>query len=424
MNSKYRTHLTLEDRCTILSGIKSGATLASIAKVLGKDNSTIGKEIKARRYIEFKCKLPLECNGYKTCKYGRDCTPDCPDYKPFQCRRRDHTPGTCDGCSNRPYCRFNRYTYNPVIADNQYRYTLSDSRQGVNLTSKEAASIGAVVAPLLHNGQSPYQIISNHPELNICEKTLYNYIEDGVLKEVAGITVMDLRRQVSRKIPKKRSKLYKKRIDRKYLLGREYKDYLAFIDENSTSRTTEMDTVYNDESTGPFIQTFKFLGPEIFFAFLHKEKTANSMVMGINRLEEILGPAVFRKYVNVLLTDRGSEFSAADAMEKDKSNALRCRVFYCDPMRSNQKGSLENKHIELRYILPKGTDLYRIGLTDQNKLNLVLSHLNSSPHEKLNGRTPLQVAKFMYPDLYEPLSKFGITEIDADDVILKPSLLK
>ena len=92
-----------------------------------------------------------------------------------------------------------------------YRTTLTDSREGVNLTVQEARAIADIIAPLLKQGQSPYQILAAHPELNISEKTLYNYIENGVFHEIAGITVMDLRRQVSRKIPKKKAAAYKKR---------------------------------------------------------------------------------------------------------------------------------------------------------------------------------------------------------------------
>ena len=62
-----------------------------------------------------------------------------------------------------------------------------------------------IVGPLLKQGQSPYPILANHPELSICEKTLYNYIENDIFYHVAGITVMDLRRQVSRKLSKKKS---------------------------------------------------------------------------------------------------------------------------------------------------------------------------------------------------------------------------
>lgn len=87
-----------------------------------------------------------------------------------------------------------------------YRTTLIDSRQGVNLTVQEAKKLAAIIAPLLKQGHSPYRIVASHPELGICEKTLYNYIEGGVFREISDISVLDLRRQVSRKIPKKLSK--------------------------------------------------------------------------------------------------------------------------------------------------------------------------------------------------------------------------
>ena len=187
---------------------------------------------------------------------------------------------------------------------------------------------------------------------------------------------------------------------------------------------TQMDTVYNDETNGPFIQTFKFLNASVLFAILHDAKTAYSMKEGVDLLESILGPEVFRKYIHVLLTDRGSEFSAANAMETSEDKSRRTRVFYCDPMSAGQKGSLENNHIGLRYILPKETDLTAIGLKSQNDLNLALSHVNSSPVEKLGGKSPLELADFLYHDLYEKLSAFDIRQIDKDKIILKPYLLK
>lgn len=358
------SHLTLDERRIILTGITNGSSKTAIAQTIGKDKSTVGKEIKLHRSLTHKCKMPLECNNYRKCPFGRQCTPDCPEYFPFKCSRRDRSPGACNGCSYWSKCRFDKYTYSPEDAHSDYRSVLIDSRQGVNLTTSEAKAIADIVAPLLKKGQSPYQIITGHPEIGISEKTLYNYIEGDVFHEIAGITAMDLRRQVSRRMSKKKAKGYKKRADRKYLLGRTYKDYKIYIDENPDVFVTQMDTVYNNETTGPFIQTFKFINAGIIFAILHNSKTSESMKQGVDLLESILGTQIFRKYVHILLTDRGTEFSAADAMETGTDNTRRTRVFYCDPMQSGQKGSLENKHIELRYILPKGADLCALGLVD------------------------------------------------------------
>ena len=417
-------HLTLEERRIIRTGIENGSEKAAIAKTIGKDNSTIGKEIRLHRILKVKCDMPLECKNYRKCAFDRQCTLDCPDYDPFTCKRRDRSPGACNGCGNYSKCRFNKFYYEPEAAQNEYRETLVDSRSGANLTTMEAKAITDVVAPLLKQGQSPYQIIKDHPELGICEKTLYNYIENRVLNVLSDISSISLRRTVSRKIPKRNSEIYKKREPRKYLEGRQYKDYLEYLDQHPNAYVVQMDTVYNDESNGPFIQTFKLMQSRLTFAVFHEHKTTESMTNGLNLLEAVLGKELFNKHVEVLLTDRGTEFSAPDALESREDNTTRTRVFYCDPMCSNQKGSLENKHIELRYICPKHVDLRALGLTGQDKLNLVLSHLNSSPCEKLAGKSPLEYAEFMFPDLVAKFNEFQIVQIPKDDIILRPYLLK
>ena len=417
------THLTSEERRIIESGVRHGSTKTAIAKTIGKDNSTVGKEIKLHRKLKHPTSLPRECSNYKHCKYGRECFPECEDYEQFTCKRRDRSPGACNGCSNYSRCRFNKYIYDPAEAEHEYRMTLVDSRSGYNITTLEAKELGEKIQPLLKQGLSPYAILQAHPEIKLSEKTLYTYIENKVFEGLVDIGPLDLRRQVNRKMSRKKANIYKKREDHRYLIGRNYKDYQTYMSENPNVSVTQMDTVYNDGSSGPFIQTFKFVGTGFLFGLLRDEKTALEMKKGVDRLEMILGPKMFRKYVHVLLTDRGPEFTAANDMEMD-GDLRRTRVFYCDPMQSGQKGSLENNHIELRYILPKEHDLKQLGLVDQNALNIVLSHINSLPLERFGGKSPFDVVEFMFPDLYEKLLAFGLRKIPVDEINLTPSLLK
>ena len=423
-SNKDVTHLTSEERRIIETGIRNGSTKTAIAKTIGKDNSTIGKEIKLHRKLKFKCTLPRPCANYRRCKYKRECRPNCEGFVQFTCKRRDRSPGACNGCKVNSSCRFDKYYYDPADAEHEYRMTLVDSRSGYNITTQEAKAIGEKIEPLLKQGLSPYAILQAHPEINLSEKTLYTYIENKVFEGLADIGPMDLRRQVSRKMSRKKANIYKKREDRRYLIGRTYKDYKAYMEENPDISVNQMDTVYNDGTNGPFIQTFKFVDVGLLFALYHDEKTSDEMKNGVDQLETVLGKEVFRKYSHVLLTDRGGEFTAADAMEMDSDGLRRTRVFYCDPMQSGQKGTLENNHIELRYILPHEVDLRQLGLVDQDALNTVLSHVNSIPIEKFGGKTPLDIAEFIYPDLYEKLIAFGLRRIPADELILKPSLLK
>lgn len=423
-NSNSGKHLTLEERRIILKGIEAGADKAAIARTIGKDKSTIGKEIKKHRICVHKTSLSVECAGYIRCKHGRNNCSECPDYVPFKCTRRDRSPGACNGCPKYIHCRFDKYRYDPERADFEYKEMLVDSRLGVNLTYAEAKQIGDIVKPLLEKGLSPYVIVKEHPELGICEKTLYNYIESGVLQHSSGTIALDLRRQPGRKAVSKRRNCFKKREDRKYLQGRTYKDFQNYLEENPETFVTQMDTVYNDETTGPFIQTFRLMSCKVMFAIFHKTKNTESMVKGVELLESILGKSLFEKHCHVILTDRGSEFVAADKIELRVDGSRRTRLFYCDPMSSNQKGSLENNHELFRYICPKGTDLKALGLNSQHSLNIVLSHINSYPVEMLGGKSPLQYTQFLFPELYKALDKFGIKTIDVKDVVLKPYLLK
>lgn len=420
----HSTHLTHEERKRILTEIENGSSQTAIAEILGKDNSTIGKEIKKHRVLKFKCALMKECSNYRKCRFGRKCTEDCPDFQQFKCKRRDHSPGACNGCSKHNTCRFDKFHYDPDIADNEYRKNLVESRAGVNLTDEELKHIADVVGPLLKQGQSPFVIISSHPELGICERTLYNYLESGLFRAYGYFSLLDLRRKLYRKAPKYKKYKLKKREDRKFFLGRTYNDYKEFIAQNPTLSVLQMDTVYNSEETGPFIQTFKFLGTGLLFAVLQRKKTAKEMVSGVDLLENVLGTELFRKHAAVLLTDRGSEFMGVYAMEHSADGTKRTSVFYCDPMCAHQKGSLENNHELLRYICPKKTDLYGLGLKNQDKLNLVLSHVNSMPVEKFAGKSPLEMVEFLYPDLYKKLVSFGIVKVERDQITLKPYLLK
>lgn len=159
-----------------------------------------------------------------------------------------------------------------------------------------------------------------------------------------------------------------------------------------------------------FLQTFKFLRSGLLFVLFHDRMTASDMTHGVDLPEHIPGKDVFREYVHVLFTDCGPEFSDSDGMERDSDQIPRTRVFCCNPMQPGQKGSPENKHVELRYILPNGVDLRAIGLIDQNQFNLALSRINSAPVQILAGKSPLEVAEFLVPNLFIRLNAFGVSK--------------
>ena len=415
-------HLTVQERIIIEKGIENGSTKAAIALTIGKDKSTVGKEIKKHRELVHKSSYKINCANMKNCSHNHVCD-NCADFKPFTCNRRDRSPGACNGCSKYTYCRYDKYRYKADFSHKKYREDLVDSRTGINMSYEECKAMADIIVPLIKAGHSPYHIVTNHPELNISEKTFYNYIENGIFREF-GLLDIDLRIKTKRKITKKASNKYKKREDKKYLNGRTYDDFINYTAENKNLSVVEMDTVYNNGSTGPFMQTFKFLDYSFMFIVYQEEKTAKSMVEGVDLLEKILGEDLFSEEVAIIKTDRGSEFCDAEGFEKEENESRRTRIFYCDPMASGQKGSLENNHKEIRYICPKENDLKDLGLNSQEKANLIVSHINSQSKEHLKGKSPLEVMEFMNPALYQKFKDFGIERINKDNIVLKPYLLK
>lgn len=425
MSVNRNKHFTLSERIIIETGINNGSTKSAIAETLGKDKSTVGKEIKAHRVLKHFCPLPLECSNYRGCPYERKCSKDCPEFSQFICKRRDRSPGACNGCSNYRTCRFNKYYYQAAEAHHEYQNTKTESREGFNITADEVKRIGEIIEPLVKNGLSIYTILQTNPEINKSEKTIYTYIEANLFKSVGiDLGVMNLRKQVNRRLPRDKKTQCKPRNDYSYLKGRLYEDYLAYMEENPDAKVVQLDTVYNDISNGPFMQTFKFIRYKFFFSLLHNTKTSASMNEGILTLEELLGEDVFNREVEVLLTDRGSEFYGLKDLEFRDDGSRRFRLFYCDPMQSCQKGSLENNHIELRYILPKETDLRDLGLINQQAMNTVLSHINSFPKENLNGKSSFEVLQFFNRELFDKFLAFGLQVIPYQNIILKPYLLK
>lgn len=425
--SNKNSHLTVEERNIIQRGIENNSSKKSIADTLGKDKSTIGKEIKNHRTLVYKSKYPIECVDVGKCsnKFTNRCSKDCPNFKPFICKRRDRSPGACNGCDKYKHCRFDKYKYDASTAHDEYAELLTGARIGINATCSEIQELGLLIKPLLEQGQSLYVICQNHPEITVSDRTLYTYIEDGIFQDVGvSITNLDLKKKVRRKISKNKKIQYAKRQDRSYLKGRTHADYKTYMEENPDARIVEMDTVYNDVSNGPFIQTFKFLEYDLLICVYHETKTSEEMLKGILLLEQYLGPDIFNTEVEVLLTDRGSEFVSASEAELREDGSRRTRVYYCDSMCSWQKGSLENVHLLLREICPNKTDLYALGLTSQQKANIISSHINSYPKKKLKGKTSFQLLEFINPDMATKLYHSGLFVVSSDEVTLKPYLLK
>ncbi len=190
------------------------------------------------------------------------------------------------------------------------------------------------------------------------------------------------------------------------------------MDEQDTTYA-EMDCVEGKKDDGATILTLTLPSLSFQIAFIMDGHTCENVIWTLNKLEVILGVELFNTIFPVILTDNGKEFSDISGMEltKDKKRQ-RCKIFFCEPNRSDQKGSCENHHKMIRYVIPKGTSLEPYM---QEDINLMMNHINSYKRKALFGKSSLDLAKTVLPEDFFTL--LGIEEIPPEIIILKPSLL-
>lgn len=388
------THLTLDERKIIQTGIENRSRKVDIARTIGKDPTTVAKEIRKHRELKARntFNYPSICIHTKACG---GCKRKCDKYEEIKCNKRDKSPGACNKCPNISRYHLDKYFYYATKANEEYKLDLVDFREGINLTTLERKELASILKPLLDQGQSIYQIKSSHPDIKQSIKTLYNHIESDVFKD-DGINNFSLKEQVNRKKFKNK---YKKRKEPTNYDGHRYKDYLKFKEENPDTPTTEMDTVLNSQS-GPYIQTFYFEGSGLMIGFLHQEKTSESMAKTLDSLEDILEHDTYRELFPLILTNRGVEFEKVQLFEFNKNTGeFRTNIFYCDAYQSSQKPHIENTHNYIRDIIPNEVDMSNL---TQEDLDLMFSHINSTPRKILKGKSPYEVFEFMFNSIDYP----------------------
>jgi IS30 family transposase len=436
--SKYipgnQKHLSLKDREYIQEQLVKGASFKDIARYLCKDPTTISKEVRNHRLSDwyhkgsfnnkhnfcihrYKCSKTNACEkilicGVK-CTTCPTCNTTCKDFVRERCDRLDKAPYVCTGCSKSLHrCPIaQKYYYDAKFADRIYRETLSASRAGINMTKRELTHKDKLISPLIYQGQSPYQIAANHPELEMSVRTIYSYIAQGLFTA----RNVDLKRQVKFK-PRK---CHKTQInDRSVFMERTHADFLL-LDAADQENCVEMDTVISSRESRKCLLKFFFRKQKLFLAFLLNRKTEGAVRAVFDRMKRSLTTYDFLRLFQVILTDRGCEFGNPASLERGIDGIQRTSIYYCDPMRSGQKGGIEQAHTMLRMILPKGTSFEFLRQWD---VRLIVNHINSTPRKSLDGKTPYEAAREAFGE--DVLKALQLRPIAPDEVNLTPKLIR
>ena len=413
-------HLTLSERKDIEILLKEGKSFKEVGRYLGKDCTTVSKEVRyhlverksgawGQAYnacaLRFGCKKSLLCNNQscetKKCSSCRVCNNYCSSFTEEKCGKLNKPPYVCNGCERLRKCTLRKKFYIAKDAQDEYEYVRSESRTGIAISEGELIHLDQLITPLIKKGQSLHHIcVNNADRIMHCEKTLYNYIDSGLLTACN----IDLPRKV-RYRPRKRTGLIHK-VDRKCRIGRTYDDFHNFMEANNHPLVVEMDSVIG-RIGGKALLTLHFVKAEFMLAFLRDANDSQSVIDIFDGLNELLGINEFKRLFPVLLGDNGSEFSNPRAIECDRTTGeIRTQVFYCDPCASFQKGSLEKNHTEIRKVLPQGTSFDNL---TQKDINLMMDHVNSYSRPTLNDRTPYDTFKFLFGE--EIIKKLAIKPV-------------
>ena len=366
-----------------------------------------------------KCRYMSLYNQEKRCASCKNgCNQICSDFtKTPICLSLNKWPYVCNCCYKKERCRLNKYLYDPCLVWKALQNNRSNPRKGSHATEGEFIRLSNLLVPLIkEKHQSLPQIFQTHKEkIRWSYPTILSFIDKGLIPNLKNI---DLTKRV--RYPKQYKKNKGEPTNYAFLTGRTYDDFIAYISENPFVEVVEMDTVLSGKGDNTCLLTLLFRKSNFMLAFLLKDKTTEEVERVFTWIKSQLGIELYKQTFACVLTDNGSEFANPKSIEFDYETGERvCRLFYCDPGKSGQKGKIEKNHVELRKVFPKSIFF---SIYSQDDIDLALSHINSEPRALLNRNCPGVVAKAFLDSKVISLNNYHF--IKPDEVTLHPDLLK
>lgn len=396
--------LNSNQRETIQILLNKGKSFTEIGKAIGKDRTTISKEIRRNRYIKSNFYDAFDINGIKSATEN--------------CEKLNVKPYVCNTCSNKNFCNKHHLYYEYKLAEKHYQDNLVEARSGIDIKPDVLNDIESQIVPLIKNKkQSVNQVYINHSDiLYFSKSTFYKYVDIGVF----SLTNADLPKKIRYKKRKHRDSNNENKRELSLLKGRKYEDFIDFTSNHPNMNIVEMDTVIGKRNENKCLLTLYIRKTHFMIIFLLNKKDSASVNAKINFLKENLGIKLYSKVFRIFLTDNGTEFFSVLNFERDfDSNKKVSNIFFCHPYSSYEKHGIEVNHEYIRRVFPKGTSF--TNLNDEIIKNLQ-DNINSIPRISLNNETPYNLTKKLYPDLINILNckyiKPDDVSLSKDDILL------
>ena len=293
---RHFNHLTYNDRLKIEAWLKVGLSKKEISMLLGVHISTVYREIKRGTYN----RLDGDTYTYKNA------------YSPDISQKKYQDYLSCKGADLKIS---NDYDFADFIEDK---------------ICKEKYSPASALAVAKKLGY----------KTSVCISTLYSYIDKGVFYHLTN-----------KDLPIKRNKKhsYKKVKPLRASKGTSIEKRPLEVLKRNTFGHWEMDCVVGKKETKKtlLVLTERYTRQEIIRVM--KDKTANSVVKAIDRIERQLGSKRFRSIFKTITVDNGGEIMDTEGIESSVlCKSKRTHLYYCHPYSSYERGSNENQNKLIR----------------------------------------------------------------------------
>ena len=243
--------------------------------------------------------------------------------------------------------------------------------------------ISELIVEKKYSPEAAHMIIKDN---KLCVKSLYNYIHSNNMN---GVTIQNLPYAKPKKKKKTENKTGK-RLSR----GRSIEDRPKEISERKEYGHWEMDTVSSskDDKTCLLVLSERMSREEMIFKI--KNRTMESVIYALNRLERKIGTPTFRSKFKTITCDNGQEFSDWKSIEQScRTKGKRTVVYFCHPYCSGERGTNENINRMIRRWIPKGDD---IGLYTDVEIKFIQDWINNYPRKILGGLSANEYLMFMH----------------------------
>ncbi len=187
---------------------------------------------------------------------------------------------------------------------------------------------------------------------SVCTKTLYNYIDQGLIAGVSNESLWEKRKR------RKRARHTIRRSRKTHTRRQSIEDRPAQVEDRKEFGHWEIDLVVGPTGSKASLLTLVERKTRKLIIRKLSDKTNDSVSRAIDSIERDWGVGTFRQLFLSITADNGSEFLDVDSLQNSAlADQKRTSLFYAHPYSSWERGTNENSNRIIRRFIAKGREI-------------------------------------------------------------------